>query len=253
MATRKDLQHELAQFDLDKRQLQLEERKLQLEEQKLQLERKVLDTKRRLLSLNTVDLTDPETQVKSESRESSSQIDQKSFAAGLDAAHATEGSSFIPGNSSRHSTQESSKTVEASENVKEVTVASEKIVDSEFINIVYDGSLLTFYRASLYRFRQTSYANEFSSIKSQFTFYSHRRPRSLRDSPETPQISADSCTGCRQEYEFSYLNHSRKRIKFEGLGGDKVQALSKKPRQHNQTQTNHSTKTFQSLKYLFKR
>ena len=56
---RLQLDHELAQIELDKRQLHLEDRKLQLE-------RRELDVKQRLLQLNAADLTEDEPLLKLE-------------------------------------------------------------------------------------------------------------------------------------------------------------------------------------------
>ena len=59
MASRLQLNYELAQIELNKRQLQLENRKLELERQEL-------DVKQRLPELNSVDLTEDESLVKLE-------------------------------------------------------------------------------------------------------------------------------------------------------------------------------------------
>ncbi|ETI23745.1 hypothetical protein G647_05551 [Cladophialophora carrionii CBS 160.54] len=64
MASRIQLQYELAQIELEKRQLNLEERQLELE-------RKELTVKHRLMQLMTIDLTEDSAQVKTESRDGS--------------------------------------------------------------------------------------------------------------------------------------------------------------------------------------
>lgn len=67
MARRNELEYELARIELDKRRLQLDEHQLELERKKLQLESKELDFRQELTQLNTVDLTEDDGFVKSES------------------------------------------------------------------------------------------------------------------------------------------------------------------------------------------